>query len=278
MQSLATDTIAVGLSRFADLLRSVAEADLAADVTLGGRLLLSQSEELTVSYAPFEYIQRSARLAIVGITPGSQQARNALIEARRQLIAGSDHDAALRAAKVFASFSGPMRTNLIAMLDYVGLNRWLGVESTAEVWNTRTDLVHFTSALRYPVYLRGENYSGSPSMTTTPILRELLVRCLGEEVEALPNAVWVPLGPKATEGMGCLMQQGRLSPERVLVGLPHPSGANAERIAYFLGRKERALLSAKTNPDSIDSARSRLSTQIAALPTDIRRGTINSRT
>jgi len=56
----------------------------------------------------------------------------------------------------------------------------------------------------------------------------------------------------------------------VLMGLPHPSGANAERIAYFLGRKERALLSAKTAPENIEAARARLSEQIAALPADIR--------
>jgi hypothetical protein len=219
-----------------------------------------------VCYAPFDYIQRGARLAIVGITPGAQQAHNALVEARRQLIAGASHDTVLSAAKVFASFSGPMRANLVAMLDHVGMNRWLGLTSTADVWNARTDLVHFTSALRYPVYLKGQNYSGSPSMTATPVLRELLARCLGEEVSALPNAVWVPLGPKATEGMIWLVQQGLLPAERVLAGLPHPSGANAERIAYFLGRKDRALLSAKTAPDGIDAARARLSAQILNLP------------
>ncbi len=252
-------------SKFANLLMNAAEADLAADVTLGGRLLLGQSGELTVCYAPFDYIQRSARLVIVGITPGAQQARNALVEVRRQLLAGADHDTALRAAKVFASFSGSMRANLVAMLDHVGLNRWLGVVSTTEVWSARTDLVHFTSALRYPVYLNGGNYSGSPSMTATPLLRDLLARCLGEEVEALPNAVWVPLGPKATEGIMWLIQQGLISSERVLVGLPHPSGANAERVAYFLGRKERASLSAKTAPEKLDLARARLTAQIAAL-------------
>jgi hypothetical protein len=259
--------MAIGLSsEFASLLVSVAETDLMADVTLGGRLLLSQSGELAIFYAPFDYVQRSARLVIVGITPGEQQARNALAEVRRQLIAGSDRETTLRAAKVFASFSGPMRTNLVAMLDHVGVNQWLGVNSTAEVWTERSDLVHFTSALRYPVYLNGKNYSGSPSMTATPILREMLTRCLGEEAETLPHAVWVPLGPKATEGLLWLTQHGLLSPERVLMGLPHPSGANAERIAYFLGRKERALLSVKTSPDSIDTARSLLSAQVAALP------------
>ena len=35
------------LNSFADILVSVAEADLAADITLGGRLVLSRSGELT---------------------------------------------------------------------------------------------------------------------------------------------------------------------------------------------------------------------------------------
>jgi hypothetical protein len=39
---------AAELNSFADLLVSVAEADLAADITLGGRLVLSRSGELTV--------------------------------------------------------------------------------------------------------------------------------------------------------------------------------------------------------------------------------------
>ena len=44
----------------------------------------------------------------------------------------------------------------------------------------------------------------------------------------------------------------------LLDGLPHPSLANAERIAYFLGRKRRNDLSAKTRADVIDAARDEL--------------------
>jgi hypothetical protein len=75
---------AAELNRFADLLASVSEADLAADVTLGGRLVLTRSGELTVCYAPFDYIQRGARLVVVGITPGAKQAHNALADIARQ--------------------------------------------------------------------------------------------------------------------------------------------------------------------------------------------------
>jgi hypothetical protein len=254
------------LTQYADILIAASEAALAADVTLRGQPVMGRSGDLVVSYAPFEHIQRGARLVIVGITPGAQQARNALMEARRRLLGGESTVAALAAAKVFASFSGPMRANLVSMLDHVGLQRWLGVPSTEVVWTTRSDLVHFTSVLRYPVFVGGKNYSGAPSMTITPLLKDVLARHLREEAETLSRAVWVPLGPKATEGVSWLVQQKILSPGQVLAGLPHPSGANAERVAYFLRRKPRTALSVKTSPDSIDTARELLLAQIAALP------------
>ena len=112
------------LDRFLPILISSSEADIRSDVTLGGKLLISNSENVTINYAPFEHIQHGAKVVIVGITPGEQQARNALLEARRQLIAGASQAMALSKAKVFASFSGPMRANLVAMLDHVGLHRW----------------------------------------------------------------------------------------------------------------------------------------------------------
>ena len=59
---------------------------------------------------------------LIGITPGAQQARNALIEVPRKLTVGTDQSTALSAAKIFASFSGMMRKNLVAMLDHIGPN------------------------------------------------------------------------------------------------------------------------------------------------------------
>ena len=46
--------------------------------------------------------------------------------------------------------------------------------------------------------------------------------------------------------------------------IPHPSGANAERIAYFLGQKPRDRLSAKTDPTRIDAARASLEAKLKA--------------
>lgn len=47
--------------------------------------------------------------------------------------------------------------------------------------------------------------------------------------------------------------------------LPHPSSASGERIAYFLGRKPKGLLSVKTNAARLDIARAGLVSKIGKL-------------
>jgi hypothetical protein len=126
--------------------------------------------------------------------------------------------------------------------------------------------VHYTSALRYPVFLNGENYSGNPGLLSRASLRHQIENHLSEEIRALPaSCVYVPLGPKVGEVFEYLSSRGLLRPEQVLSGLPHPSGANAERISYFLGRKDKLALSVKTNAASLDASREQLTNKIRQL-------------
>jgi hypothetical protein len=81
----------------------------------------------------------------------------------------------------------------------------------------------------------------------------------------LRDAVFVPLGPKVSLALSWLAGRGLLDEARILHGLPHPSGANAERIAYFLGRKKKSALSSRTNGSQIDADRLALRTKMAAL-------------
>lgn len=222
-------------------------------------------KRLDVAYAPFDYINPEAKVVIVGITPGRQQMANALSECRRQLRSGATVERALAAAKVHASFSGSMRANLVSMLDDIGVARLLDLPTTAELWSTRASLAHFTSALRYPVFVNGKNYSGSPSMLRVPFLKNQLETWFGEEMSRLPNALFVPLGPKVGEALAYLAPRIGISDDQVLTGLPHPSGASGERIAYFLGRKPRERLSVKTNAARLDAARSELVAKIEKL-------------
>ena len=222
------------------------------------RLLIEDSGDLAMYYAPFDYIERRARVVLVGITPGASQAATALQVLASALGKGVSDEDAMRQAKSTASFSGPLRANLVAMLDAIGLHRRLGVASCSEVFSEGGAGVHFTSALRYPVFRNGQNYSGTPSIAGSPFLGSITDRWLREEAAALPDAMWIPLGKEPTVALGRLVEKGLLKDNQVLEGLPHPSGANAERIAYFLGTKDRATLSTKTNPTRIDAARSQL--------------------
>ena len=227
--------------------------------------LLHREGTLSVSWAPFDHVAATARLVIVGITPGRQQAENALAAFQKALAVGAPTAEASRRAKLTGAFSGPMRENLVAMADHIGVQRALGVRSVAEVFEPGRELVHLTSALRHPVFVGGENYNGTPDMLRTAALRRMVETHLAEEARALPQAIWLPLGPKPAAALAHLAKLGILNPDRILDGLPHPSGANGERVAYFLGRKARTALSAKTRPEPIDAARERLVARIAHL-------------
>lgn len=250
---------------FSPIIRALSSVELNGAPSLNDRVLLAREGNLEVCYAPFEYINPKARVVIVGITPGRTQMLNAIKEARQQLDQGADPLSALRAAKQIGAFSGAMRPNLVGLLDGIGLNSWLGIASCDALFGSASDLVQTTSALRNPVFLNGENYNGTPNMTKHPLLQKQLLTHFGEDVKALPNAVFIPLGDKVAEALHFLADNGLLSRERILDGLPHPSGANAERIAYFLGKKNREALSSKTNPEKLDKAKSLIISRVLAL-------------
>lgn len=227
-------------------------------------LLITESGVLRTCYSPFEYINPAARVVFVGITPGRQQAANALARAQAGLADGESEMQILRAAKEFASFSGAMRKNLVDCLDAIGVNRWLGVQSNATLFDGHSELAHFTSVLRYPTFVDRQNYSGKPDILKTPFLMNQVDRWFATEPALVPAAIWVPLGPTPTAILESLSRRGMLDGARILAGLPHPSGANAERISYFLGRKLAKDLSTKTNAVQLDINKERLVSQIAA--------------
>lgn len=257
------------LAQYSDLIKNLTPAELAqprgvASLTMDKAQ--AGAREIDMIYAPFDHINRAAKVVIVGMTPGHFQAVNALTAAHKALTAGKSIEAAAESAKVFASFSGePMRGNLIRMLDRIGVAKMLGLQTTALLWTSESHLVHFTSALRYPVFVDGENWSGQPDMVRTPKLREWLETYTGSELSLLQEAVIVPLGPKVAQAMQHVAGMGMIDASRILNGLPHPSGANAERIAYFMGDKPAHLCSSKTNTATLDLARESLCAKVAQL-------------
>lgn len=251
--------------RFEPVIRSL-DLDLIERARhLPDSLLLAKDGRLASYYAPVDWTNTDARLVIVGITPGFSQSMLALRTAQdllRQRSAASDVP---RAAKRTAAFGGDMRANLVALLDHFGLQQWLRITSCSELFTTRTDLLHTTSVLRFPTFLDGGNYNGAPNMIRTASLRAILIEHFAQEVQHLPHAAFLPLGPKVAEVMEWLAKEGKLDPARVIAGMPHPSGANGERISYVLGRKPRHLLSAKVDANRMDRAVENLRARINSL-------------
>lgn len=225
-----------------------------------------RSGELEVYYAPFEWVNPAAKVVFVCITPGKVQAKNALVEAQRALVAGLPMPEVLRRAKHVGAFSGRMRPKLIAVMDHIGLHRWLDRSSTEELFGDASDLLQTSSLFQYPVFCNGENYSGTtPRPLKGPLLRMQMKEHFGEMAKSMPDAVFLPLGSAASEGATWLTEQGFMQKERVLHGISHPSPANAERVAYFLGEKARDKLSVKTSATNLDAAREHLLKTVAVL-------------
>lgn len=161
------------------------------------RLLLDSDKNVAIYYAPFEYINPSAKIVLVGITPGPTQMVNANNEARRTLLAGKNHDIAIKQAKAIGGFSGePMRSNLINRLNHWDVHKWLGLQDSAELFDTARDLLQTTSLLRYPVFVDDKDYRGKPNMLKHLLLKKYLFDYFVNDINQLNNAVFFTLGPE----------------------------------------------------------------------------------
>ena len=88
----------------------------------------------------FEYQNTKAKVVIVGITPGNSQLK------------GDREGLDLREIKRKNAFAGSMRPHLINMLDYIGVNRLLDIESCSSLWEEDFDKVDMTSLLKEATY------------------------------------------------------------------------------------------------------------------------------
>jgi hypothetical protein len=102
-------------------------------------------------------------------------------------------------------------------------------------------------------------------MIRTPALRKMIETYLAEEVAALPNVLWLPLGPKPAIALRHLVACGVLPAAQLLDGMPHPSGLNGERVSAFLGRIGPGQVSTKTNLNKLLAARDALRASVSRL-------------
>jgi hypothetical protein len=225
--------------RYAELIRSL-PATLGSSDVQTSQFLLEQTGDLSIYYAPFDHVNLTARVAIVGITPGDQQMLLAFRAARQALLQGASNESAMEIAKRSASFGGTMRTNLVGMLDGIGLSTALGLDTSARLFEDEGwRFLHPTSAVRYPAFKRDrsgafKNYSGSsPDLSKSALLMRYVREYLVPELRSIPDALVIPLGAAAQDALRQVAREEGIRADRFLFNFPHPSGGNAFRVRHY---------------------------------------------
>lgn len=183
-----------------------------------------------------------------------QRAWSAAKSAMRQ---GEDIGTATSAVKRLSSFNdkkNQMRPNLYAQLEDWGVHRWLGLDSGADLFAGGWNLIHTTSLIQFPTFLRGKNYEGKrPAVLDHEFLRTVIYERLVPELQSIANALLLPLGGTAELVIRKLLASGHLK-NPCVYGMLHPSGNNTYRRKYLCGDRKEPIPHA-TNVDSYDAGR-----------------------
>lgn len=198
--------------------------------------LIEKEKNLEMYYAPHnEYINREAKIVIVGITPGWTQMKKAFetfvaLKAKGKLPINT----ILKETKKSASFSGTMRSNLIQMLDECKVQEKLDLPSTSSLFDDNRSILHTTSVIKFPVFYKGKNHTGhQPKIENSALLSKYACNEFADEINSLPeSSLLIPLGKRVDNIIDELKQKGKIN-QVYLKRFPHPSGANGHRIKEF---------------------------------------------
>ena len=210
---------------------------------LNEKFELFNKDNMKIYYAPHnEIINKSAKIFIVGITPGWTQTSIAYKTAYDGLINNLDYETIKKQCKRNSRFAGSMRKNLIEMLDELKLNEKLNINSCLELFENQDDLLHTTSIIPYPVFIDDKNYTGSnPKILDNEILYDYSKKYFYKEVETLKDTLIIPLGKSVEELLMVMISEGLITKEQCLLGFPHPSGANGHRKKQFENKQDELL-------------------------------------
>jgi hypothetical protein len=193
---------------------------------------------IAILWAPFDYVNRNARLAIVGVTPGPTQAMlsyKAVLSANAK---GEDPEASLARTKAASSFRGNViEPNIKSLLEHSGVSERVGIDDIDELWSNEAHKVHFTSTIRYPTFLNRKLYNNQIDSLKHPELRRYVENYLAEELSALPTgSLIVALGSRGPKIVRHAAKVAGIDRKRV-VELPHPSGSAAGAVRDFLSER-----------------------------------------
>ena len=218
------------MSKFLNQIRSLKKIN--KSTITNKNFLIKREDNIEIYYAPFDYINSKAKIMIVGITPGLQQ--------MLQSFEAVNEGRSLKEVKDLSSFKGGMRTTLIKYLDALNINKKLKIKSCESLFNINSKYLHSTSLIKYPVFDKGRNYSGS-GLLKKKILLDFLEEHFVKELKKLDKTIIVPLGNTVSSTIDYLNNEFKLNLKCFLKGFPHPSGLNVRKDIQFKENKVRML-------------------------------------
>ena len=218
------------MSKFLNQIRSLKKIN--KSIITNKNFLIKREDNIEIYYAPFDYINSKAKIMIVGITPGLQQ--------MLQSFEAVNEGRSLKEVKDLSSFKGSMRTTLIKYLDALNINKKLKIKSCESLFNINSKYLHSTSLIKYPVFDKGRNYSGS-GLLKKKILLDFLEAHFVKELKKLDKTIIVPLGNTVSSTIDYLNNEFKLNLKCFLKGFPHPSGLNVRKDIQFRENKVRML-------------------------------------
>ena len=218
------------MSKFLKQIRSLKKIN--KSTVTNKNFLIKREDNIEIYYAPFDYINIKAKIMIVGITPGLQQ--------MLQSFEAVNEGRSLKEVKDLSSFKGSMRTTLIKYLDELNINKKLRIKSCESLFNINSKYLHSTSLIKYPVFDKGKNYSGS-GLLKKKILLDFLEAYFVKELKKLDKTIIVPLGNTVSSTIDYLNNEFKLNLKCFLKGFPHPSGLNVRKDIQFKENKTRML-------------------------------------
>ena len=218
------------MSKFLNQIRSLKKIN--KSTITNKNFLIKREDNIEIYYAPFDYINSKAKIMIVGITPGLQQ--------MLQSFEAVNEGRSLKEVKDLSSFKGSMRTTLIKYLDALNINKKLKIKSCESLFNINSKYLHSTSLIKYPVFDKGKNYSGS-GLLKKKILLDFLEAHFVKELKKLDKTIIIPLGNTVSSTIDYLNNEFKLNLKCFLKGFPHPSGLNVRKDIQFKENKIRML-------------------------------------
>jgi len=213
-----------------DKIRELKKIDTSSIVNK--EFLVKKDGNIEIYYAPFDYINSKAKIAIVGITPGLQQ--------MTQSFQAIKDGKSLKEVKDLSSFKGSMRTTLIKYMDELKINKILKIKSSESLFNLDSKYLHTTSLVKYPVFDKGKNYSGA-NILKKKILLEFIEDNFLKELKIFQNSIIIPLGNTVSSTIDYLNIKHQLNLKCFLKGFPHPSGLNVRKNIQFKDNKKEML-------------------------------------